>query len=263
MEQVEEFQLDEIYPPLTFDKIEELVSDQSEDLKKQLKEKLDFEVLNPESQFYLKQVFIDRKAKSKGAIKARFIQYMESSEEFKDHDIISKNVHRPDFTIDLILENYDFDKIWVFVFDYLDRLTFALIENAIKKEILDLTNSSKENQKTGEELAIPKEIFFICAKLERRVGVEKDAIKIDSLTIPISYFIEYQDPDRIFDDADWIIIDDLKFRGFNFGSVDNIVNAIKNVKGKGEYKIEAESPNGERKVIWEGILFPGEFFKKK
>ncbi len=159
--------------------------------------------------------------------------------------------------IDLVIKNSATNQLfWVLFFDFFDKNARNRVNELISQKIIELSLASIPK-------TLPNGLLLICDRLERRIAKDFQKIDVAPNTIPVYYFIEYEDPDRPFTDNDWIIVDDLKFRGFNFGSMDDILAVLKGRKGKGRYSIEKINPSGEREIIWEGLLFPNELFNKK
>jgi hypothetical protein len=159
-------------------------------------------------------------------------------------------------TVDLVLEYSKIHQIiWILFFEYFDRMIYS--------QIVNLINNKATSNEDEEPIQLPNEIYFVCSRLERNIARENQTLHLQDKNIKLSYFIEYDDINRSFEDDDWLIVEDLKFRGFNFSSIDVFLNVLKKLKGKGQYSIIAVSSSGDTKVLWEGILFPKEFLKNR
>ncbi|MHA1672897.1 MAG: hypothetical protein ACTSYI_04665 [Promethearchaeota archaeon] len=244
--------LDEVYPPLTKQKIEKFLDGYIE--RDELKLPKDFELSNlPENiEKLLEQVYITKILKTKSAIQARFSQYSEYDHFFSNFDIKAEKVKVDGGIIDLILKSKDSPlTIAIIICDLLDNKKFAEITN-----LLIEYSKNQSGKKKNSKFFDYDEIHVVCGKIERKVIKDLKFIEIQSKKVQISFHLENIDPDRPFEDEDTIIIEDLEFKGFNFGKLEDLLSIIKSVKGKGKYSIFKENYRGAREKIWEGLIFP-------
>jgi len=250
---------DEIYPDLSLEAVQNFISEYDQTLAQKLKSVKKFEDIPTEIRDVLNQVYISKNLKTVTAIKARFLQYLPFAEELADYSIKNRNVQANNLKVDLILKhNSREEQLWVLVLDYFDRLTYKTIE----KGIIDIIQKRNSEDKKNPAITVPDELLLVCGKIDRRLAVDKSVIQSDNINVKLSYYIEFLDTNRPFEDDDFILIEDLKIRGFNFNSMDFLLNVVKKNLGKGQYSIKIETPQGEKKTIWEGILFPKEIFQK-
>jgi hypothetical protein len=251
---------DEIYPDLSLEAVSNFISEYDQTLFSKLKGVKKFEDIPTEIKDVLNQVYISKNLKTITAIKARFIHYMQFAEELNDFNITHRNAQANNLKIDLVLHHNARDEvIWVLVLDYFDRLTYKSLEKSLVEIIKSAASVSDKKNPASK---IPDEILLVCGKVDRRLAVDKSVIQHENVNVKLSYYIEYLETARPFEDDDYILIEDLKIRGFNFNSMDFLLNVVKKILGKGQYSIKCETPQGEKKTIWEGILFPKEIFQK-
>ncbi len=249
--------LDKVYPPLTKQKIEKFLDGYIE--RDELKLPKDFELNNlPENiEKLLEQVYITKILKTKSAIQARFSQYSEYDHFFSNFDIKAENVKVDGGTIDLILKSKDSPlTIAVIICELLDNKKFAEITNLLIE--YSKSQSSQSGKKKVSKFIDYDEIHVVCGKIERKVIKDLKTVEIQSKKVQISFHLENIDPNRPFEDDETVIIEDLEFKGFNFGKLEDLLSIIKSVKGKGKYSIFKENYRGARKLIWEGLIFPRE-----
>lgn len=251
---------DEIYPDLSLDAVTNFLTEYDQTLASKMKSVKKFEDIPEDIKDVLNQVYISKNLKTITAIKARFIHYMPFAEELMEYEIAHRNIQANNLKIDLILHHkVNDDVIWVIVLDYFERLTYKSLE----KSILDFIKSAGSiTDKKNPLSKIPDELLLVCGKVDRRLALDKSVIQFENINVKLSYYIEYLESSRPFEDDDYILIEDLKIRGFNFSSMDFLLSVIKKELGKGQYSIKCETPQGEKRTIWEGILFPKEIFHK-
>ena len=260
-----QFKLENIYPPLRKEIILEFLDEYKGNNDFLLPKDFSLKGLPINIKNLLNQVYITKTLKIKEALKARFLQYMQIDEFLSNLEIKNKNIQIRNDEIDYILYSPKFEKyFFVFIIDLFDkkelsRITSILIEYQ-KEYDKSIKSKKKSTQRENYEI---EEIFLICGKIERQFARNLDFIEVNSKKIKISLFMEYTDPDRPFEDDEMIIIDDLKFFGFNFGSLNDLLSIIKKEKGRGRYTIYKENHQGFKNKVWEGLIFPRELMDFK
>lgn len=243
--------LSEIYPPLSEERIENIC----EDFSIKLPKKYTITDLPTDVTSKFSQIFIDKNLKSRSALKCRFLQYLQYSEELSALEVKEDSIETGNFKAEIILEDKKSkEQIWVFILDFCDLRTLSRLKTDLKRFLV------KKKKKKYKNLS---RIYLVCGKLARKIVTEKFYLSVSGKSILIDFFIEYEDPERPFNDDDILEIGTTRLKAFNFGSLDHLLDAIKKIKGKGKHKIIAQDPDGNRKKIWEGFLFPSQMLKNK
>jgi hypothetical protein len=251
--------LEEVYPPLTKEKVNDFLSEYGKPTEFQIAKNSTFSNIPKDLENLLTQVFIKKNIKNLAAIKARFAQYFEYSDFFSKYEILEKNKKSKNIKIDWILKNTSTEEFtWIISTEILDQTELTRIKNSLIGLYKDNEEKNKKQNQMFENL---KDIYLICGKIDRKITDESEFLEINSHQIIISYFFEYSDPNRLFEDEDLIIVDELKIRGFNFNSLEDILSLIKKIKGKGNYTVIKENKIGIRKIIWQGFIFPKELLR--
>ncbi len=256
-----------IFPKLDVEQIFDIINEYNRETGQKLpvsrKEK-DITALDNSVKKLLYEVFVSRSLPSKFALKCRLnrgLSYFKTWADFKVKDIGMKI---GDITIDIVLENStDKSLLWVFFIE--------VMEEKFLKELRQKCMDSKKGTITN----VPNKILIISSLSYRDISIDepislrsKEGAKFDE--IPIELWIEEKNPNRPFRDEDLLLIDDIELAGFNFSSLDDLLDAIKQLRGKGQYQVfkvpnyfskktRVGSPM-EKELIWKGILFPENFF---
>ena len=247
----EELKLINIYPELNEKKIKQLLDDYKENNKIEIPKDLALNKLPKEVEILLHKVFITHKLKIKSAIKARFLQFIEYQENYDQLTIIDQNFNFQNILVDLIFEDKRDGKV------ILAKFVEILDKQSLKEIQRFFTLLFSENIKDfGKIETHIKKIYLVCGQIDRKVLNLLESIKFASDSIQTEFFIEYTDPERPFNDIDRILINDKVYFGFNFGSIEDILSLIKKEMGKGKYIVFCEDDQGQREIIWEGIIFP-------
>jgi predicted HTH domain antitoxin len=247
----EELKLTNIYPKLNEKKIKQLLEDYKKSNKVEIPKDLALSTLPEEIERILHKVFITQKLKVKSAIKARFLQFIEYQENYDQLTIIDQNFNFQKILIDLIFEDKRDGKV------ILTKIVEILDKQSLKEIQRFITLLSSENIKDlGKFEDKIKKIYLVCGQIDRKILNLLESIQTDSNSIQTEFFIEYRDLERPFKDTDRILINDQVYFGFNFGSIEDILSLIKKEMGKGKYIVFCENDQGQREIIWEGIIFP-------
>ncbi len=243
-------QLDQVVPELTIPTITEFIQDHNKELLIHLPTSMKNAQFPDNVKRLLESVYILKTLKTKAALKARFLQFVDYWEEFANCVIVKKNddILQINDTCLVLKQKTPEKSIWVLFYEYLDQTTMSRLENALLTKVKG---------------SLPDEIFLVYDKIERQAASQKDIIRSKNAAMKIVYFSEYRDPNRPFQDMDWIQVGDQKVRGFNFDSVADILNFLKSKAEKGKYSISAESAQGETTILWEGLIFPKELLKNR
>ncbi|MHA1729002.1 MAG: hypothetical protein ACTSWY_09745 [Promethearchaeota archaeon] len=240
--------LEKIYPPLTKEKVNALLQDYLGIDNSEPIEDFSLEELSIEKKEILEKVYVTKEMNNRTAIKARFLQYMEYSSHFFEYNIIKTFNHTDEDKISIILRHKNLYKNIGIIF-------ISIMNKKALNQIIKNLNAEKIIDKNGKNVQISG-LFLVCNKLERTFAKNLEYIELESHRIDLSFFIEFLDTNRPFENDDFLIIDDLKLNGFNFGALDDVLSVIKKVKGKGKYIVWKEDHSGKRKNIWEGIIYP-------
>jgi hypothetical protein len=248
--QYEEDYIQEIFPPLTKEKIERFF--------KEFREEADFKLESdkledlPESKKkVIYQTYVAKSLKTKDALKARFYQSLECFDDFKNIEILEEKIEIKGDIVDLLLDDKDSgNTVCCFIIELLDRNEL----NRVKKIVSDYI----ELAENGGDLYDIDEIYLICGRIDRKIGNDIEFINLNGKKLSINCYLEYFDFNRPFNDEDLIIIEDMKIYGFNFGSIEDILSMIKKTKGKGRYMVYVETKHGVRNLLWQGLIYPRE-----
>lgn len=262
-ELMESIKNSEIYPVPEPELIKEFLLQYDPKL---VNEDVDFEDLDElpdEIDRIIKEIFVTKSLKTPLAIKTRFAFVYDNMEWLDDYSISKKNQKILGLDVPYIIQNDDNEEIaWIIFVEYLDSIRFTQIENILKKfvESKSVADTSKDSI---SDLDIPHEIIFLAGKLDRYFAAEHNILHLQSKDIKLSYCIEFIDPNRPFNNTDWIYVGEEKIRGFNFDSLDSIIELLKRENGPGQYTIICESITGEKQILWEGIIYPKRLIEKQ
>jgi hypothetical protein len=134
-------------------------------------------------------------------------------------------------------------------------------------DILDLNNFNsgvqaikKYSKKTGK---FPNRIIFAAYKTYRNIPLEKDLV-INDLEIASEIWVEWNDEDRPFNGEDLLLVgsSELKIAGFNFTSIDDVLDYVYEYSDGGQISIfvqqnylsEISGEEQEVELIWKGIM---------
>ncbi len=215
----------------------------------------------------LYDVFVSRSLTSQFALKYRFLNYMKYSNAWNKFEIMDAEGSFGEIHPDLILsDSNEKTRIWIFFNEIFDE------------KVLRTFRTTCNNVRGGAKAEnIASKIVFISGKSHREINLE-DPITIriagnqtQSWRVSFEIWIEEKNAaDRPFNDEDLIVIRDQEFAGFNFSSIDDLLDIIKTMFGNGQFEIQ-RIPNyfstknanrsSEKETIWKGIIFPKKIFK--
>ncbi len=261
IEIIEDVDLEEIYPKLDSDKLKQILK---------YYESVDTSILDttknindlPESiKFILNRIFISKNDKTLSGLKARFLNSMELIKELDGVSIEAEDLDLEKQKIDLIVRTPQENNLyWVIFLDYFDEISVKRFDRSINKYFEGLKTSQ-----TGEsavEKTIPDLIIFVSLKIERKSALKYETIKIAGSAIPLIHFVEYYDSNKPFEDQDIIHINQFKVKGFNFGSIEDILLCANKIIKKGKCEIKVEKTDKKVIPLWKGIVNPASFFKR-
>ncbi len=252
---INESMLERVYPPLTREKIELFLNEHNYKENFQLPEELVLNELPPELSKLLEEVYVTKELKERTAIKARFKQYIEISSNFMDYALIESFDNTDEHSVCYIYQHKKTKKnLAIYIVEVMDKQTL--------NQIIKNLNDGQIKKLIGKNILFD-ELFLVCGRLERTFAKNLEYIELESHKMVLSFFIEFLDTNRPFEDDDLLIIDDFIFYGFNFGSLEDILSVIMSKKGKGKYIVWKEEHTGKKKNIWEGIIYPKDLLKNK
>jgi len=152
--------------------------------------------------------------------------------------------------LDFVIEMEDGELTYVVCYDILDLNNFNSGVQAIKKY----------SKKTGK---VPNRIIFAAYKTYRNIPLEKDLV-INDLEIASEIWVEWNDEDRPFNGEDLLLVgsSELKIAGFNFTSIDDVLDYVYEYSDGGQISIfvqqnylsEISGEEQEVELIWKGIM---------
>jgi hypothetical protein len=195
----------------------------------------------------LYQIFISREDNSKFAVKWRFYQYFKYVQGFIIENF-QVNVSKDN--LDFVIEMEEDELTYIVCYDILDLNNFNSGVQAIKKY----------SEKTGK---VPNRVIFAAYKTYRNIPLEKD-LDINDLEIASEIWVEWNDEDRPFNGEDLLLVgnSELKIAGFNFTSIDDLLDYVYEYSDGGQMSIfvqlnyfsEVSSEEQEVELIWKGIM---------
>jgi len=135
------------------------------------------------------------------------------------------------------------------------------------QDILELNNFNsgvqaikKYSEKTGK---VPNRIIFASYKTYRNIPLEKDLV-INDFKITPEIWVEWNDEERPFNGEDLLLVgsSDLKIAGFNYTSMDDLLDYVYEYSDGGQISIfvqqnylsEVSGEEQEVELIWKGIM---------
>jgi len=215
------------------------------------KEKLaDLSKLNEKDLKLLFQIFISRELNHRLAVKWRFYQYIKYHLGLNIKSVkVNPNNDTASF-IDYIIETEENETIFVSCHDILELGTF----NQSYQEMVDFAKIQD---------IIPDIIIIAANKSFRNIPTD-EKFKIINTEITPELWIEWIEENCSFDKEDLLIVDnsELKLAGFNYTSMDDLLNYIYKYSNGGQmliYKqsdffIGATEGDTEVELIWKGIM---------
>lgn len=216
--------------------------------------KADLSKLTEEQLKIIYRTFISRELNNKFAVKWRFYQFFKYIRDIIIENIKINQSENPDKNIDFIIETNDNKFIIILCFDTLDSQKF----NDGIKRCNEFVKANKIR---------PDRIFFVTNKTYRDIEIEKP-IKIGNKELNIELWLENTEETIPFNGEDLLFIDntDLKLAGFNFTSMEDLLDYVYEFSDGGQISIYkkpsffAEVNKGELKeeLIWKGIMIKEE-----
>ncbi|MFX1311416.1 MAG: hypothetical protein ACFFHD_02235 [Promethearchaeota archaeon] len=210
----------------------------------------DLSKLNEKDLKLIFQIFISRELNNRSAVKWRFYQYI------KYHlgiDIKSVKVNQNNDSakfFDFIIETEGNTTIFVSCHDILELGDF----NQSLQEMIDF--AEKQN-------IIPDRIIIAANKSFRNIPTDEN-FKVTKTEITPELWIEWIEENCSFDKEDLLIVDnsELKLAGFNYTSMDDLLNYVYKHSNGGQiiifkqsgFFIGAPEDETELELIWKGIM---------
>jgi len=198
----------------------------------------------------LYQIFISREDNSNFGVKWRFYQYFKYVQGFIIENFQVNISNESNDNLDFVIEMEDGELTYVVCYDILDLNNFNSGVQAIKKY----------SKKTGK---VPNRIIFAAYKTYRNIPLEKDLV-INDLEIASEIWVEWNDEDRPFNGEDLLLVgsSELKIAGFNFTSIDDVLDYVYEYSDGGQISIfvqqnylsEISGEEQEVELIWKGIM---------
>ena len=198
----------------------------------------------------LYQIFISREDNSKFAVKWRFYQYFKYVQKFIIEKFQVNVSNGSNDNLDFVIEMEEDELTYVVCHDILDLNNFNSGVQAIKKY----------SEKTGK---VPNRIIFAANKTYRNIPLEKDLV-INNFEIDSEIWVEWNDEERPFNGEDLLLVgsSELKIAGFNFTSIDDLLDYIYEYSDGGQISIfvqqkyfsEVSDEEQEVELIWKGIM---------
>ena len=210
----------------------------------------DLSKLNIEKLKFLFQTFISREKNDKNAVKWRFYQYVKYMKDLNLKSIKINLDPNPNLGIDFIIETEENEIILASCYDIL--------------ELNDYNESlNKINEFVKDENLIPDRIIFAALKTFRNIPIDTP-IKIINEEILPEMWIEWIEADRPFNNEDLLIVNnsDLKIAGYNFTSIDDMLNYVFKHSNGGQISVfkqidfftEVSDEEPQVELIWKGIM---------
>lgn len=216
----------------------------------------DLSKLNSEKLKQIYQIFISKELNDKMAVKWRFYQYLKFARGFIIESVHVNRTANQDDVIDFIIKTDEREIIFVVCFTILELENYMEIINNI------IEFAKKKN-------IIPDKIIIVTQKTYRNIPIT-EASMIQGKSITPELWVEWVEIDKSFNGDDLLIVsssnndDNLEFAGFNFTSIDNLLDYIYEYSDGGQISIfkqigffsETLLSKEQEKVelIWKGLM---------
>ena len=172
IEELDKTKLNEIYPPISSEETKRLLSEIDPEIGLTLPDQFEFEELPDDAVKIIYQIYILKALNTIPALKARFIQFLEISDEFENFSVLgSEYLSENEKDIDLVIKNSATNQLfWVLFFDFFDKNARNRVNELISQKIIELSLASIPK-------TLPNGLLLICDRLERRIA--KDFQKIE------------------------------------------------------------------------------------
>ncbi|MFX0101055.1 MAG: hypothetical protein ACFFCS_15885 [Candidatus Hodarchaeota archaeon] len=195
------------------------------------------------------QVFISRERNDNIAIKWRFYQNLRINRDLEVAEIQIKQVGAPEDSVNMVITTEDGESLLVLCHNIIEKVKY-------EKSIENLHKFVKSE-------FIPNRVIFAVHKAHRNIPLEQE-LKFERVTVFPELWIEWEDIDRPYGGEDLIIVgeDELSFGGFNFTSLDELLDYVFTKTNGGQIRIfkeldyfaEGFHADMERELIWKGIM---------
>ena len=196
------------------------------------------------------QIFISREKNDKLSLKWRFYQYLKYMLNLNLKSIKINRDPNPDRLIDFIVDTEDKEVIFGLCYDVLELSKY---NNAV----------NKMNEFAKKQNLIPDRIIFATSKAFRNIPID-EPIKIINKELSPELWIEWIEENCLFNKEDLLIVNDseLKLAGFNFTSIDDMLNYVFKHSNGGQISVfrqidfftEVNEDEPEVELIWKGIM---------
>ncbi len=221
--------------------------------------------LDEKIQKVLYEVFVSHTLTSQFALKYRFLNFMKYAQVWNKFEIVEEDGLFGELHVNLVLRDPK-DK----------ALTWVFFQEIMNEKVLRDFRKTCAGVRGAKETEVASKIAFICGKSSREITVDDPitlkiaGIQNRSWSIPFEIWIEDKNTERPFNDDDLLVIRDAEFAGFNFSSINDLLDVVKSTFGDGQYEITRvpsffgqsySNKSQEKEVIWKGIIFPKKIFK--
>ncbi|MFX1573919.1 MAG: hypothetical protein ACFFB0_14320 [Promethearchaeota archaeon] len=196
------------------------------------------------------QIFISREINHRLAVKWRFYQYIKYYLGITIKSMkVNQNNNSAKF-FDFILETEENETIFISCHDTLELDNF-------NQSLKDMAEFAKKQN------TIPHRIIIAANKSFRNIPLD-ESYKIINTEITPELWIEWIEENRVFNKEDLIIVDnsELKLAGFNYTSMDDLLNYVYKYSNGGQilifkqsdFFIGATEDETDVELIWKGIM---------
>jgi len=197
------------------------------------------------------QIFISREINDRIALKWRFYQYLKINRKINLDTIQINERGVAENSVNFVIKTKDDTTIFVIIYDILNPESYAQgLDNIIK--------FSKDHK------IIPDRILIVAKKSHRTVPID-EPLKIDRVSIEPELWIEWVEERKPYKAEDALLIEgiDTEIAGFNFTSMDDLLDYVYKITSGGQVSIsrhlnyfsEEEKQSYDEELIWKGIMF--------
>ena len=196
------------------------------------------------------QTFISRELNDKTAVKWRLYQFLKYTRSI-DVKSIQVNISGDSKQeVDMIVETTDGKTVFVACFEVLEVKSY-------KDALTEIVKFAKAEKKTPDRIIVATNRTYRNIPIDQHVAIDKEEI------IP-ELWVELIDETCPFNGVDMLIVEntDLNLAGFNFTTMEDLLDFIYNNSEGGQVSIEKQpgffseykSDESERQLIWKGIM---------
>lgn len=215
----------------------------------------DLSKLNSKQLKTMYETFISREKNDKIAVKWRFFQFLRFQRDFQVNALHIKKETQEDDAVDLILESNENEFIFINCSYILEKEYYT---NLLEK----LLGFSKQTDAT------PKQILFSCHKTYRDIPIHEEITSEDvDFDGEKEIWVEWTELEKPFNGEDLLIVlsndeKDLEIAGFNFSSVQNLLDYVYKFSNGGQISIyrqpgffsKKNQDKSQIELIWKGIM---------